>query len=340
MQRCLDLAGLAGRNVKSNPQVGAVLVYNHQIIGEGYHEIYGEAHAEVNAIENVPVRLRHLIPLSTLYVSLEPCSHHGKTPPCCERIWTEGIKHVVVGCKDPNPMVSGNGIDFLRSRNIRVETDVLASDAKEQINRFEANLSGLPYITLKWAQSKNLFISESGTQTWLSHPYTSILTHKWRSVHDAVLIGSHTATTDNPGLDVRHFYGDNPLRIVMGKNPDVFNDLKIWCDESKTWILNEQESRVINNKRRVKVPDLTDLNHILTLLYKEGVRSILVEGGSGILKSFIKTGLWHEARIIRTQKTISSDGIQAPLVHGRLLKKMNVMGDEILFIKNETDHLS
>jgi diaminohydroxyphosphoribosylaminopyrimidine deaminase/5-amino-6-(5-phosphoribosylamino)uracil reductase len=159
-------------------------------------------------------------------------------------------------------------------------------------------------------------------------------------VHDAVLIGSHTATTDNPGLDVRHFYGDNPLRIVMGKNPDVFNDLKIWCDESKTWILNEQESRVINNKRRVKVPDLTDLNHILTLLYKEGVRSILVEGGSGILKSFIKTGLWHEARIIRTQKTISSDGIQAPLVHGRLLKKMNVMGDEILFIKNETDHLS
>lgn len=340
MQRCLDLAGLAGRNVKSNPQVGAVLVYNHQIISEGYHEIYGEAHAEVNAIENVPVRLRHLIPLSTLYVSLEPCSHHGKTPPCCERIWAEGIKHVIVGCKDPNPLVSGKGIEYLRSRNIRVETEVLDSEAKEHISRFKANLTGLPYITLKWAQSKDLCISESGVQTWLSHPYTSILTHKWRSLHDAVLIGSQTATTDNPGLDVRHFYGESPLRIVMGKNPEAFNDLKIWRDGGKTWILNHKESNITNNKRRVKVPDLGHLNHILTLLHEEGVRSVLVEGGSRILKSFIAAGLWHEARVIRTQKVIGSDGIPAPLLHGRLLKKMNIMGDEILFIKNETDLMS
>jgi diaminohydroxyphosphoribosylaminopyrimidine deaminase/5-amino-6-(5-phosphoribosylamino)uracil reductase len=340
MQRCLDLACLAGKGVKGNPQVGAVLVYNHHIIGEGYHQMFGGAHAEVAAIENVPARLRHLIPLSTLYVSLEPCSHHGKTPPCCERIWAEGIKHVVVGCTDPNPMVAGKGIDYLRSRNIRVETDVLASKAKEQIRRFEANLTGIPYITLKWAQSKDLCISESGTQTWLSHPYTSILTHKWRSLHDAVLVGSQTAITDNPGLDVRHFYGKNPKRIVMGKNPDVFKDLKIWRDEGETWIINETEITYSNNKRKIKVPDLNDLNHILKLLYNEGIHSVMVEGGLKILKSFIAAGLWHEARVVRTQKVIGSGGIPAPIVHGRLLKKMNIMGDDILFIKNETDLMS
>jgi len=213
----------------------------------------------------------------------------------------------------------------------------LTSDAKELIRRFEANLTGIPYITLKWAQSRDLCISESGLQTWLSHPYTSVLTHKWRSLHDAVLIGSQTATTDNPALDVRQFYGENPLRIIMGKNPNVFKDLKIWSDGGKTWILNEKESNITNNKRCIKVPDLSDLNHILTLLYNEGVRSVMVEGGSKMLKSFIAAGLWHEARVIRTQKVIGTDGIPAPLVQGRLLKKITIMGDEILFIKNETD---
>jgi diaminohydroxyphosphoribosylaminopyrimidine deaminase/5-amino-6-(5-phosphoribosylamino)uracil reductase len=335
LQRCLDLASMAGKRVKRNPQVGAVLVHNHTIIGEGFHAVYGEAHAEIKALENVPVHLRHLIPQSKLYVSLEPCCHYGKTPPCCERIWLEGIRHVVVGCQDPNPMVAGKGIDYLRSRNIRVDLGKLTSASENQISRFTANVHGLPYIVLKWAQSNDLYISETGKQTWLSHPYTSVLTHKWRSSCDAILIGSKTAIIDNPDLTVRNYYGDNPIRIILSNHPDTLTDLNFWKDEEKTWILNEQSSKKINNKRLIRVPDISNLNQILTLLYAEGVNSILVEGGHSIFRSFITQGLWNEARVIRTKKMIGPDGIPAPVVQGKLLKKEKVMDDEILWIANQ-----
>jgi diaminohydroxyphosphoribosylaminopyrimidine deaminase/5-amino-6-(5-phosphoribosylamino)uracil reductase len=335
LQRCLDLASMAGSRVKRNPQVGAVIVYNQTIIGEGFHAVYGEAHAEIKALESVPVHLRHVIPLSKLYVSLEPCCHHGKTPPCCERIWLEGIRHVVVGCQDPNPMVAGKGISYLRSKNIRVDLGLLTSDSENQISRFTANLKGLPYIVLKWAQSHDLYISEKGKQTWLSHPYTSVLTHKWRASFDAILIGSKTALTDNPDLGVRNYFGNNPIRVVLSHHPEKLTDLKMWKDEGITWIINEKELKYLNQKRLIKVPDLSNLNQILTHLYTEGIHSILVEGGHDILRTFIDQRLWNEARVIRTRKVIGPDGIPAPVVQGKLLKKETVMDDEILCIANQ-----
>jgi diaminohydroxyphosphoribosylaminopyrimidine deaminase/5-amino-6-(5-phosphoribosylamino)uracil reductase len=244
---------------------------------------------------------------------------------------------VVVGCKDPNPLVAGKGIEFLRSKNIRVDTDVLTSASEDQIARFSANVNKIPYITLKWAQSNDLCLSEKGKQTWLSHPYTSFLTHKWRASHDAILIGSQTALIDNPRLDVRNYFGENPVRIIITHNPEGVYDLNIWKDEGETWIItqNEEGLRDKNNKKWIIVPDLHDLNHILTICYKEGLCSILVEGGEKIFRSFIEKGLWHESRVIKTKTAIGAVGIPAPVVQGRLIKKITVMEDEILFIKNK-----
>ena len=332
MQRCIDLALKAGKNTGKNPKVGAVLVYNHHIIGEGFHEVYGGDHAEVNAINNVLPQYKEYIPQSTLYVSLEPCCHTGKTPPCTHRIVREGIKNVVIGSPDPNHVVAGKGIQYLKEHNVRVSFATENTKLSTLIDSFKANLSGMPYVILKWAQSADNFISKKGEQTWLSNDYSRILVHKWRSECDGIMIGKNTALIDNPGLNVRYYTGQNPVRIIMDSNSESIDVVKAISNQN-TWIVNKNYDSISDTVSYIKSENLTDLETILKKLFILGISTLLVEGGSELLQGFIKSGVWHEARIIRT-KTKLADGISAPLLHGILQNKLQMMDDEILYIRN------
>ncbi|MFZ1579674.1 MAG: bifunctional diaminohydroxyphosphoribosylaminopyrimidine deaminase/5-amino-6-(5-phosphoribosylamino)uracil reductase RibD [Saprospiraceae bacterium] len=333
MSRCFVLAKKGIRNTASNPMVGAVLVCNGIIIGEGYHQKFGSPHAEINAINAVSTDNKHLIPKSTLYVSLEPCSHSGKTPPCAHRIVTEKISRVVFGCKDPNPLVAGKGIDYLRANNVAVDGPIMEKEAQDLIRKFVTNLKGLPYIILKWAQSEDLYFSAKDHQVWLSNKYTQILTHKWRSEVDGIMVGRNTVQIDDPSLDVRQYYGPNPMRILIDTHLKTDPSKKLLSDGKPTIVINSKIEQKDGQTHYIKVDDTSDLTNILKILFGLGITSLLVEGGAALLQSFINQGLWHEARVIRT-KTKLGDGIKAPAVQGKLQEKMQVADDEILFITN------
>ena len=333
MSRCIFLAKKGIRQTASNPMVGAVLVCNGVIIGEGYHQKFGSPHAEVNAINAVADENKHLIPKSTLYVNLEPCSHSGKTPPCAHRIVTEKIPRVVLGCKDPNPLVAGKGINYLIANNVAVDGPIMEKEAQDLIRKFVTNLKGLPYIILKWAQSEDLYLSAKDHQVWLSNKYTQILTHKWRSEIDGIMVGRNTVQIDDPSLDVRQYYGPNPMRILMDTNLKTDPSKKLLSDGKPTIVINSKIEQNDGQTHYIKVDDTSDLNNILKILFGLGITSLLVEGGASLLQSFINQGLWHEARVIRT-KTKLGDGIKAPALQGNLLEKMQVADDEILFISN------
>ncbi len=333
MSRCIFLAKKGIRQTASNPMVGAVLVCNGVIIGEGYHQKFGSPHAEVNAINAVADENKHLIPKSTLYVNLEPCSHSGKTPPCAHRIVTEKIPRVVIGCKDPNPLVAGKGINYLIANNVAVDGPIMEKEAQDLIRKFVTNLKGLPYIILKWAQSEDLYLSAKDHQVWLSNKYTQILTHKWRSEIDGIMVGRNTVQIDDPSLDVRQYYGPNPMRILMDTNLKTDPSKKLLSDGKPTIVINSKIEQNDGQTHYIKVDDTSDLNNILKILFGLGITSLLVEGGASLLQSFINQGLWHEARVIRT-KTKLGDGIKAPALQGNLLEKMQVADDEILFISN------
>jgi diaminohydroxyphosphoribosylaminopyrimidine deaminase / 5-amino-6-(5-phosphoribosylamino)uracil reductase len=333
MNRCIELARKANKNTYTNPMVGAILVYEGRIIGEGYHERFGEAHAEINAIHSVRQQDKALIPSATLYVSLEPCSHTGKTPPCAHRIIDEGIRKVVIGCQDPNPKVAGNGIKYLSNHGVDVTYPVLETEAELLIAKFKANLRGIPYIILKWAQSADQFISERGKQTWLSNEYTKILTHKWRSEVDGIMVGKNTAEMDNPSLDVRAYHGDSPIRILLDSKLTADPDLKILNDHQKTIIINQTKDTTIHQRIHLKVNDTKNIQEVLTALFQTGITSILVEGGAALLNSFIKSGYWHEARVIKTIIKLK-DGVPAPLLDGHLLEYIKLQDDEIFTMLN------
>ncbi|MFZ1750387.1 MAG: bifunctional diaminohydroxyphosphoribosylaminopyrimidine deaminase/5-amino-6-(5-phosphoribosylamino)uracil reductase RibD, partial [Saprospiraceae bacterium] len=308
MQRCIALAYKGGKKTLSNPWVGAVLVHNGNIIGEGYHQEFGQAHAEVNALQSVRHHNRHLIPQATLYVSLEPCAHTGKTPPCSQRIIDEGIKKVVIGCIDPNTKVAGKGVQHMRSCGIYVSYPTMEKEALQLIAKYRANLVGLPFIILKWAQSADNYISVAGKQVWLSNDYTKILTHKWRAEVDAILVGSQTVIIDNPRLDIREYQGTDPIRIILNTKGDLSPDVKVLNDTRATIIVNQEKESLYVNKEYLKVDDMYDLKELMKILFQKGINSVLVEGGQKVLNSFISQGIWHEARIIKTQK-ILTDGI-------------------------------
>lgn len=334
MNRCIELASKANKNTLTNPKVGAVLVCEGRIIGEGFHQEYGKSHAEVNALENVSLFDQPNIPDSTLYVSLEPCSHFGKTPPCAHRIVQEGIKKVVIGNLDPNPIVSGRGVRYLQENGVDVYCLTNSHEADELIHNFKANLTGIPYIILKWAQSSDNYISKIGEQTWLSNEYSRILAHKWRSECDGIMVGKNTFQTDKPALNVRMYHGENPIKIVMDSHLELKSLLTNGIDEGFLWVVNNIDSATDKNIRYIQTENINDLKLILNMLFKEGINTLLVEGGAILLKSFISSGLWHEARIIRTKKVLH-DGVKAPLLHGSLMRKMQLAEDEILFIKNK-----
>ena len=314
MSRCIQLAKSGAGNVAPNPMVGAVLVYENEIISEGYHQKYGEAHAEVNCINNIDEKNNSLIEKSTMYVSLEPCAHHGKTPPCADLIIKNKIKKVIIGCQDIYKEVAGKGIEKLRNAGIEVVTGVLENECKALNKRFFTfHQKQRPYIILKWAQSVNGKIgSHNNERILISNDYSNRLVHKWRSEEAAILIGTNTALKDNPSLTTRLWKGKNAVRIVIDKNLRLPSSLKIFNTETETIIFNFIKNTFEKNLHFIKLNTKDFIKEMLHSLYENNIQSVLIEGGANTLQSFIDAGLWNEARIITSEKIILENGISAP----------------------------
>ena len=321
MQRSIELAGKGLGNVAPNPLVGCVIVHEGKVIGEGYHQKYGEAHAEVNAINSVKDKV--LLKSSTLYVTLEPCSHFGKTPPCADLIIEHKIPHVVISSEDPYPEVAGKGIEKLLKAGIHVETGILKTDY-EWINRrfFTFQNKKRPYIILKWAQTADGFIDVDRKDTkpkinWITNESCRVLVHKWRSEEQAILIGTTTAINDDPELTVRSWTGKNPIRIVIDQNNCLPGNLKLFNKQAHTLIISEKvsEKETENNIEFLNLSFGENLiEDILAVLYKRNIQSIIVEGGAQTLNSFLCKNLWDEARVFTGEIKFES-GIQAPIIH-------------------------
>ncbi len=312
MQRCLQLAGLGSGQVAPNPMVGSVLVYNNRIIGEGYHQRFGEAHAEVNCISSVAPEDSHLISKSTLYVSLEPCDHQGKTPPCTDLILQHQISKVVIGCKDISSKVNGRGIEHLRKEGVEVIESVLEKECL-YINRrffhFEKNRQ--PYIILKWAETADGFIAGEGGQTKISNLYSDRIVHQWRAEESAIMVGYRTALLDDPQLNVRLAQGTDPVRIVFDKHLSLPSTLKFFDQSQATLVFNFCEDKKRGNVEYIRIAESGSIQQILAHLYDKKLLSLLVEGGCGLLQSFIDGGYWNEARIIQSDAFIYS-GVRGP----------------------------
>ena len=337
MQRCIDIAKRGIRAVAPNPMVGCVLVVEGKIIGEGYHERYGEAHAEVNAINNVSNQ--NLLKNATLYVSLEPCSHTGKTPPCCDLLIQKGIKKVIVGTKDPNPLVGGKGIEKLKNSGIEVSEGILKDQCLELNKRFFTfHKKQRPYVTLKWAQTLDGFLDQirkDGEQkiNWISEPETKTLVHKWRSEEQSILVGRNTITNDNPSLTVRDYGGMNPIRLVIDSQLQISGNLNIYSKDAPTIVFNRVKDKKENNVEWIKIKE-TSTNSILKELYRRGIQSVFVEGGSRTLQYFIIDNLWDEARVIVGQKYFK-EGYKAPIINKVPVKSMPFGKDMIHYYKRK-----
>ena len=314
MRRCIELAKNGLCNVAPNPTVGAVIVCDGRIIGEGYHVRCGEAHAEVNAIRSV--KDESLLKRSTIYVSLEPCSHYGKTPPCADLIIEKQIPRIVIGCRDPFSKVAGRGIQKLQNAGREVIVGVLEEECLHLIRRFITfNTLRRPFITLKWAESADRFIDLEridGNPVLLSSPLTSMLVHKKRAENTAIMVGRRTVLLDNPSLTVRNWYGRNPIRIVLDRNLSLPNDLQIFNGEVPTLVFTEKEHPEEKSVSYITIDFAHNpLNQIMEELYQRNIQSLLVEGGSQLLQSFIDNELWDEAYIEKCPKRLYS-GVKAP----------------------------
>jgi diaminohydroxyphosphoribosylaminopyrimidine deaminase/5-amino-6-(5-phosphoribosylamino)uracil reductase len=314
MSRCIQLARLGVGNVAPNPMVGAVLVYEDKIIGEGYHQKFGEAHAEVNCINSVTHQDKNRIEKSTIYVSLEPCAHYGKTPPCSDLIIQTKIRKVVVGCQDIYKEVAGKGIEKLRNAGVEVVSGILENECKELNKRFFTfHQKQRPYIILKWAQSANGKIgSKDSERILISNDYSNRLVHKWRSEEAAILVGTNTVLKDDPSLTTRLWKGNNPVRIVIDKELKIPSSFKVFNEEAKAIIFNLSKNSATKNTRFIKLDKENFIKELLDSLYKNEIQSVLIEGGAKTLQSFIDSGLWDEARIITNETMVVEEGINAP----------------------------
>ncbi len=322
---CLHLSKQGLGSVSPNPPVGAILVHRDTIIGEGYHKQFGGAHAEVNAIDNVPDEKKHLIKDSCLIVSLEPCNHHGKTPPCTQLILKHEIKKIIFGSYDPNPKISGTSIDFLRYHGVEPIGPILEQECKKNIREFAINITKQrPYIILKFAQSADFMMGIEQCKIKISNSYTDVLTHKWRTQIDGILVGSQTVRVDNPKLTSRLWPGKNPVRIVWGKftEQDKLN-FNVFDDKAVTWSSSE-----LINERAITLKELIDES------YRRNIGILMVEGGPKTIKSFYEEGLWDEARIITNTTLYLKKGISAPSIQGRLENKLILDKDVIHYIAN------
>ena len=337
MYRCLELARLGGGDVAPNPMVGSVLVHEGRIIGEGYHRKYGQSHAEVNCIKSVKEEDKHLIEKSVIYVSLEPCAHFGKTPPCADLIIKHKIRTVVVGCRDPFEQVDGKGIEKLERAGIDVITGVLKNECKELNKRFFTfHLKKRPYVILKWAQSKNQKIANLDfSRVLISNDYTNRLVHKWRSEEAGIMIGTNTAIRDNPSLNTRNWTGPEPVRLVVDMNLRLPADLQIFDNKQKTIIFNSIKEEDRGSVLYHKIDKASGLaENLLEACYALRIQSVLVEGGTKLLQSFMNEQLWDEARVIENSELLIDNGIQAPeLSHHSLVASENISRDVISYYK-------
>lgn len=332
MKRALELARLGMGHVSPNPMVGCVIVHDNKIIGEGYHKRYGEAHAEVNAINDV--KDHSLLKESTAYVTLEPCAHHGKTPPCADLLIEKQIEQVVIATEDPFKEVDGKGIAKLKNAGIETEVNILRKEATDLNKRFFTYHSEKrPYIILKWTQTEDGFIARSNFDSkWISNPYSRQLVHKWRSEEDAILVGKNTALYDNPTLTTRNWKGENPVRVLLDRRMEIKPEQSLFNDDSKTIIINELKHATMRTNHWVKARDMHP-SSILKVLYDQRLQSVIIEGGSHVLKSFIQENCWDEARIFSSNKRFES-GIKAPTVAGNLLDEASIFGDTLKIIRN------
>ena len=314
MKRCIELASAAIGNTYPNPMVGCVIVHNNKIIGEGSHQEYGCNHAEVNAINNVVDK--DLLKESTLYVNLEPCNHHGKTPPCTRLILERGIKNVIIGSKDPNRNVLGGGIKTLISNGCNVEYGIMKEEC-DLLNKrfFTFQNQKRPYIILKWAESKDGFISPKksnrniGEIFWISNEESKQMSHYFRSQEHSILVGVQTVIDDNPELTTRLVDGNNPVRIVLDPNNRIPSNSKVLSNQSETIIFSSTKNLELDTDN--EVINQFDLNSILGSLYKRGIQSMIVEGGAYTIQKFIDANKWDCIRIFKSGKNIH-EGLVAP----------------------------
>ena len=342
MRRCLQLARCAAGSTSPNPQVGAVIVCDGRIIGEGYHIRAGEPHAEVNAVRSVKPADRHLLPQSTIYVTLEPCSHYGKTPPCCDLIIKEGIKRVVIGTADNNKCVNGEGIARMKKAGIDVVVGMLENECYA-VNRpfFTYNRHARPAVTLKWAQTADGFIDikrDGGVPLQISTSVSQVAVHKLRAMHDAILVGSRTALLDNPSLNLRWWAGRAPLRLVIDRAGVLPATLNLFDGSLPTvvYTANEIIGKFGKNVEQV-VLDFSKsvLPQILDHLHSLKIQSLLVEGGAKLLQSFIDASLWDNARVEINRSLVVGDGVSAPVISDSFLSGQKSCGgnDILLFAK-------
>ncbi len=329
MHRCIELAKLGAGNVAPNPMVGSVLVYNDLIIGEGYHRQYGQAHAEVNCIKSVSEENEHLVEKSTLYVSLEPCAHFGKTPPCADLIIEKKIPAVVIGCRDSFQQVDGKGIQKLQAAGIKVITPVLEKEALELNKRFFTfhNLQR-PFVILKWAQTANGKIANSDySRLFISNEITNRKVHQWRSSEASILVGTNTALRDDPSLTTRLWPGNNPVRMVIDKELQLPSSLHLFDGTVKTIVFNTIQQKDKGQILYYKISkEKRFIAQIMEALYRLNIQSVLVEGGTRLLQSFIDENYWDEASVITNAELEIPAGIQAPVLYNAV----KVSGEKIL----------
>jgi diaminohydroxyphosphoribosylaminopyrimidine deaminase/5-amino-6-(5-phosphoribosylamino)uracil reductase len=344
IKRCIELARNGLSAAMPNPSVGAVLVFDNTIIGEGFTSAYGGKHAEVNAIESVTNI--NLLSQATLYVSLEPCSHFGKTPPCADLIIASKIKKVIIGAKDSNEKVSGKGIQKLKNAGIAVEVGILEKECREVNKRFFTfHEKKRPYIILKWAQTLDGFIApnpetrNSKNPVWITNHYSRQLVHQWRSQEQAILVGTTTVLADNPKLDVRDFKGKNPIRIILDKAGKIDDSFHVKDNSIKTIVFTEEINKVSKENLQYEncIFDGNLINFICSKLFDLNIQSLIVEGGSKTLTSFIDSNFWDEAFVF-IGNTNFGNGINAPKIPNGLMEKLEVKNDFLLKIKNHDNN--
>ncbi|WP_035659947.1 bifunctional diaminohydroxyphosphoribosylaminopyrimidine deaminase/5-amino-6-(5-phosphoribosylamino)uracil reductase RibD [Flavobacterium seoulense] len=338
LQRCIQLAQNGLGTTYPNPMVGSVIVYEDKIIGEGWHKKAGEPHAEVNAVNSV--KDKYLLEKATIYVSLEPCSHFGKTPPCCDLIIRNKIPNVVIGTVDPNEKVAGNGIKKLLEAGINVIVGVLENECNELNKRFFTfHQKKRPYAILKWAESQDGFIAPAirneQKPVWITNQYSRQLVHKWRSEEKAILVGTQTAVDDNPKLDVRDWTGTHPVRVVLDRKNRIPKENYLLDNQIKTIVFNESDTN--SNQENIifeKINFEKNIAHqVLEILFQHQIQSVIIEGGRQTIQTFIDENLWDEARIFKG-KTIFKKGIKAPEILEKVTKKQRIINDELLIFTN------
>ncbi|HXP50423.1 MAG TPA: bifunctional diaminohydroxyphosphoribosylaminopyrimidine deaminase/5-amino-6-(5-phosphoribosylamino)uracil reductase RibD [Bacteroidia bacterium] len=337
MHRCLELAVRGLGKVAPNPMVGCVIVSDTGIIGEGYHDTFGGPHAEVNAINSVENKAG--LKNATLYVNLEPCAHTGKTPPCTDAIIASGIKKVVIGCQDPNPLVKGKGIEKLKEVGITVEVGILEKDCMEVNKRFMTfHERKRPFIILKWAQTSDGFIDKKRTKeetpAKITQPEVQIMVHLWRSQEQAIMVGTHTVIMDNPNLTARRASGDSPTRVIIDRTLKIPTTSNVFDKAAPTLLFTEQPTPTSNGVEYVKVDfDTKLLPTMLTELYNRNIQSVIVEGGEKLLKSFIEKDLWDEAKVFYSSKTLG-EGVSAPSFPFPSKGEIKIGDDTLILYRN------